>query len=294
MKIPLKTLKSGFSLPVYGLGTWEMGGRMEPDYSKDEAQIQAIKNAIEHGITHIDTAEMYGAGHAEELIAEAIKVYDRSKLFITSKVIGFNQSYENVLHSCEESLKRLGTEYLDLYLLHRFPDPGLDIKETMRAMDKLVADGKVKHIGVSNFTVPRLKAAQECTTNKIVCNQVHYSLEYREIVEKGVLEYCQENDIFIVAWGPLSKGALEDAEILHKMAEKYHKTPYQVALNWVLAQKNVITIPKTTSLEHLKENLGSIGWEMDPDDIDKLTKEFPNQKVVSNRVPLDYPASMEA
>lgn len=293
MKIPVKTLSNGFSLPVYGLGTWQMGGREMPDQSNDKAEIQAIKYAISQGITHIDTAEMYGAGHAEELIAEAIMGVDRAKLLIASKVMGHNQRYDDLIKSCKESLKRLQTDYIDLYMLHRCPDPGIDIKDTMRALDYLVERGLVKNIGVCNFTVNRLVEAQKHTKNKIVCNQVHYSLECREIVDKGVLEYCQSNDIMIVAWGPLSKGMLEKADILKKMAERYGKTPYQVALNWLISQKSVVTIPKTTNKEHLDENLGAIGWELSVGDMTSLTREFPGQQKVSSRVPLNYQASVE-
>jgi diketogulonate reductase-like aldo/keto reductase len=293
MKIPVKTLKNGFAFPVYGLGTWEMGGRSSRDSSNDEKDLAAIKAAIDLGITHIDTAEGYGAGHSEELVGQAIKGYDRSKLLITTKVSGPNQSYDDLLHACEQSLERLQTDYIDLYLLHRYPDPGIHIADTMRAMDKLVADGLVKNIGVCNLTVNRLKEVQKHTKHPIVCNQVHHSLDCRESEIGGVIDYCQQNDIFITAWGPLAKGALENAPVLDEMAKKYQRTPYQVALNWLITQPNVVTIPKTTNVEHLKENLGSIGWSLSDEDMARLSKEFPNQKKVSDRVPLDYPADIE-
>jgi diketogulonate reductase-like aldo/keto reductase len=293
MNVPIKTLSNGFSLPVYGLGTWQMGGRWEADASQDEKEIHAIQHAIEQGVTHLDTAESYGNGHSEELIARATRGIDRSKLVITSKVSGDHQSYENILRSCEASLARLKTDYLDLYLLHRFPDVGTDIKDTMRAMNRLVDEGVVRNIGVCNMTVNRLKAAQAASSNKLVCNQLHYSLDCREIVDRGVLEYCQQNDVFVTAWGPLSKGALEDAVILHEMAQKYGKTPYQVALNWLITQQNVITIPKTSTPEHLDENLGALGWELSPEDWHMLADEFPGQVSTSNRVPLDYDADIE-
>ena len=293
MDIPIKTLKSGFSLPVYGLGTWEMGGRMEPDYSQDEIQIKAIKTAIDHGITHIDTAELYGDGHCEELVGQAIKGYDRSQLIIVSKASAWNQSYDDLLKAAEQSLNRLQTNYLDLYLLHRYPEPGITIEQTMKAMDLLVEQGLVKNIGVCNMTSKRLEEVQKHTSNQIVYNQLHYSLEQREPAIKGAVKYCQDNDIFISAWGPLSKGALENVPILEEMAKKYSKTPYQVALNWLISQPNVITIPKTTHVEHLEENLGALGWELKPEDIERLSKEFPNQKQVSDRVPLDYAADID-
>lgn len=293
MDIPIKTLLNGFSLPVYGLGTWEMGGGREVDTSDDERFVNAIRSAIDHGVTHIDTAELYGNGHSEELIAKAKEGVDRSSLIITSKVLsGMEDGYDGVLRACEASLKRLGTDYLDLYLLHRCPDQGLD--GIMRAMNRLVEEGVVRHIGVSNFTMNRFEKAQSLTSNTLVCNQLHYSLECREIINRGILQYCQANDIFITAWGPLSKGTLADAPILHEIAKKYGKTTYQVALNWLISQKNVIVIPKTTSPDHLEENLGAIGWALEASDWQHLTDEFPNQITTSDRVPLDYAAEVGA
>ena len=292
MNIPNKALKSGFKLPVYGLGTWEMGGRMERDDSNDEADLAAIKAAIDHGITHIDTAESYGAGHAEELVGQAIKGYDRSNLIIATKVSGSHQSYSDLMKSFEASLKRLDTSYVNLYLLHRYPDPGTDIKQTMKALDELMQQGVVKNIGVCNMTINRFEHAQRQTENKLVYNQLHYSLDVREAEAGGLVKYCQDNDILLSAWGPVSKGTL-DAPILDEIAEKYSKTKYQVAINWLIAQPNVITIPKTTDVKHLEENLGALGWELSSEDMAKLTKDFPNQKLVSNRVPLDYPGDIE-
>jgi diketogulonate reductase-like aldo/keto reductase len=293
MEIPVKTLKSGFSLPVYGLGTWQMGGRGEPDYSNDETEIAAIKSAIDHGIAHIDTAESYGGGHAEELVAQAIKDYDRSKLIIATKVSGDHQGYDGVMKAIEASLKRLQLNYVDLYLLHRYPAPGISITDTMKAMDRLVSEGVVKNIGVCNMTINRLEEAQKHSQNKIVYNQLHYSLTCREAEKKGLVKYCQDNDVFLSAWGPLEKGMLEQGGVLQEMAEKYSKTPYQVALNWLITQPNVITIPKTTSVKHLEENLGALGWELSKEDMEKLTKDFPGQYFTSDRVPLDYEADVE-
>jgi diketogulonate reductase-like aldo/keto reductase len=276
MEIPTKQLTHGFSLPVYGLGTWQMGGRNEADDSNDSEEIAAIRAAIDLGVTHIDTAESYGDGHSEELVGEAIKGYDRSKLVIATKVSGHNQTYQGVLASCAASLQRLGTNYIDLYYLHRYPDAGIDIADTMRAMDKLVADGKIRNVGVCNMSVNRLQYIQEHTINKIVCNQVHYSLRVREAVDQGVIEYCQQNDILINAWGPLEKGMLAQGGLLDEMAEKYGKTPFQVALNWLISQQNIVTIPKTSSVKHLRENLGAIGWELSVEDRQNLTTNFPN------------------
>lgn len=293
MHIPTKKLKNGFELPVYGLGLWEMGGRGEVDTSKDKQEIEAIQAAIELGINHFDTAEKYGLGHSEELLGQAIKGIDRSKLIIATKVAGVNQSYEDVLKSCEASLKRLGTDYIDLYILHSFPDPGISIVETMRAMDKLVKNGMVKNIGVSNLTPNRFYEAQKHTKYKIVCNQVHYNVQYREIEDKGVLKQCQEEDVLLVAWRPIQKGLLPKSSIVDELAKKYNKTPNQVAINWLISQDHVVTISKTSSIEHLKENLGAVGWNMESKDIELIRKEFPDQRLVSDAVPLDYPGDIE-
>jgi diketogulonate reductase-like aldo/keto reductase len=292
-KIPIKTLKSGFSLPAYGLGTWQMGGRGEVDYDHDEEDIAAIQAAIDRGVTHIDTAESYASGHSEEIVGEAIKNYDRSKLIIATKVSAWNQGYDDLLRSFEGSIKRLESDYVDLYLLHRYPEAGIDIKTTMKAMDRLVDEGVVKNIGVCNLTNNRFSEVQKHTSNKLVYNQVHYSLESREPQARGILDYAIKEDFFVSAWGPLSKGSLQQAPILHELAKKYQKTPYQIALNWLISQENVITIPKTAQIKHLEENLGSLGWSLSGEDIIKLTENFPNQLRTSDRVPLDYEADIE-
>lgn len=293
MDIPVKELKSGFSLPVYGLGTWHLGGSYDADTYHDEAYGSAINGALERGVTHIDTAEMYGDGHCEEIIGRVIKGRDRRELIITSKVwAGMDGGYEGVLRSAEASLQRLGCDYLDLYLLHRAPRHST--ADVMRAMDRLVEEGMVRFIGVSNFTVGRWQEAQKLTANELVCNQVHYSVRVREAEANGIMEYARENDAIITAWGPLEKGLLEPGGMLEEIARKYGKTPYQVALNWLIAQPNVVAIPKTAELKHLDENLGALGWEMDRADRERLSNDFPGQRTVSDRVPLDYPAELPA
>ncbi len=294
MVIPTKKLKSGFELPVYGLGLWEMGGRWEADETKDSTEIAAIQAAIEAGVTHFDAAESYGNGHAEELLGRAIKGYNRSKLIIVTKVSAPNQSYDGLRRSFEASLKRLNTDYVDMYLLHRYPESGIPIEDTMKALDELVDQGLVKNIGVCNMSVNRFKTAQKHTKNKLVCNQVHYNVQYREMEHSGVLNYCQDNDVMLAAWRPLQKGTLLQVPILTKLAEKYNKTPAQIAINWLISQTNVVTLSKTSSVEHLKENLGAIGWTMDTKDIELIRTEFPDQREVSDAVPLDYDADIPA
>ncbi|OGE30629.1 hypothetical protein A2631_03670 [Candidatus Daviesbacteria bacterium RIFCSPHIGHO2_01_FULL_44_29] len=286
MHIPTKKLKNGFIMPVFGLGTWNMGGKSKRGIARDDqADILAIKTAIELGVTHLDTAESYNDEeiiYAEELIGQAIRDFNRKDLFIVSKV-SFDFSYNGIMSAVQDSLRRLQTDYLDLYLLHthklEFP-----LRESLHALDELVERGLIKNIGVSNFLPESLKEAQSLTKNKIVCNQVHYNLVYREPEDKGLVNYCQKEDVFLVAWSPLERGALMETPpmILKEMAEKYHKTPAQISLNWLISQDKVTAIAKTRSIEHLKENLGAVGWEMDREDIEKLRLEFPNQQVTSS------------
>jgi len=296
MDIPTKQLKSGFKLQAYGFGLWQVGGRSEADRSRDAEEIGAIRYAIGRGVTHFDAAESYGDGHAEELLGEAVREsgVDRKKLILASKVSAWNQRPDDLRRSLEASLKRLGTDYLDLYLLHRYPEPGIPIEETMEALDGLVAEGIVKHIGACNLSPNRFREAQKHASNKLVCNQVHYNVQYREAEAAGVLRFCQEIDVLLVAWRPLQKGALPETALVRELAGKYGKTPVQVALNWLLSQDNVVLIAKTSSPAHLDENLGALGWVMEDGDVERIRQEFPGQQARSDAVPLDYPADVEA
>ena len=277
MEIPVKKLKNGFKLPEFGLGTLQMGGQFEADFTNDEAEILAIKAAIDAGVTHIDTAEVYGTGHTEELVGKAIRGYERKKLFISSKVKE-DSPCARILKACKESLNRLGTKYLNLYLLHHY-SPNCPLEESIRALDELVDKGLVKHIGVSNFTKEHLADAQKLTKHKIVCNQVYYNLQAREPETTGLLKYCQKHDVFLVAFRPIQKGKLlEDVpEIMREMCVKYEKSSAQIAINWLISQKNVVTLAKMSNLAHLKENLGSIGWNITEGDIELLRKNYPGQ-----------------
>jgi len=275
-------------MPVYGLGTWQMGGRHEPNPSNnDKADIEGIKYAIDQGVTHLDTAEVYAGGHSEEILGEAIKGYDRSKLFIVSKVREANLRHDDLIHSAKKSLKRIGTDYLDLYLIHA-PSLEIPIEESMGAMNELVSLGLIRHVGVSNFSVARMTEAQKYSKAKIVANQLHLNLKVRETEKAGLLKYCQENDVMFIAWRPVEKGVLTEPgiKILDEMCEKYGKTPSQIVINWLISQDSVVTLSKTTSKAHLDENLGALGWTMDKKDIERLRNEFPDQLDVSPAVPL--------
>lgn len=288
MTIPTKRLKNGLEMPVFGLGTWMVGGDKNYDPENDDtADVRAIKNAVDNGITHVDTAENYAEGHAEKLVGKAIKGYDRSKLFLVSKVSRENLGYDDVLTHARASLERLETDYLDLYLIHA-PNPDIPIQETMRAMDKLKTDGLIRNIGVSNFNIKRIQEAQSCTKNRIVANQLHLNLIFREPERKGLLDYCKENDVMFIAWRPIQKGVLakKGVKVVDEMCQRYSKTPAQIAINWLISQPNVVTLSKMSDPRHLEENLGALGWQMKREDVEELRKVFPNQQAVSDVVPL--------
>src|SRR3989338_687257 len=255
MEIPVKKLKNGFKLPEFGLGTLQMGGQFEADFANDAQEVAAIKAAIDAGVTHIDTAEVYGTGHTEDFVGKGIGGVERKKLFITSKVKE-NSPRARIFKACEESLSRLGTKYLDLYLLHHY-SPNCPLKESIQALDELVDKGLVKHIGVSNFTKEHLADAQKLTKHKIVCNQVYYNLQAREPETTGLLKYCQKHDVFLVAFRPIQKGKLlEDVpEIMREMCVKYEKSSAQIAINWLISQKNVVTLAKMSNLADRKSGV---------------------------------------
>lgn len=288
MNIQTKKLNNGFEIPVLGFGTWFMGGSFEREESYDETKdIEAIKKTIELGGYRFDTAEMYAKGYSEEILGKALKEYDRSKLFITSKVSPANLEYDDTINSCKNSLSRLQMNYLDLCLIHA-PNPEIPIEETMRAFDYLKEQGLIKNMGVCNFNIERLQEAQDKTKNKIVLNQVHYNLLFREPELKGVIEYCQTNDIFIEAWRPIQQGSLakKGIDIVDRLCEKYNKTPAQIAINWLISQKNVITLTKASDIKHLEEDFGSVDWNMSDEDVLLLLKDYPIQLDRSNAVQL--------
>ncbi len=271
-------LNDGASLPALGFGTWEMGGRMEKDDSQDERFIRAIKTAVEVGFTHIDTAEMYGNGHTETIVAQAIKDVQRNAFFITSKVRKENLAYADVHKACDGSLERLGTDYLDLYLVHH-PNPDIPVKETFKALDELVANGKIQRYGVSNFNVEQMEEARQYAKHPVVANQIEYNLQTRNSgvfnrdMEKEIIPYCLKNNILVMAWRPLVKGELsEENEILQKLSEKYNCTPNQLALAWLLNKPQQATIVKATSESHIRENFAAADIALEVDDMELLDK----------------------
>ncbi|NUQ58921.1 MAG: aldo/keto reductase [Anaerolineales bacterium] len=226
------------TLPKIGYGAWRIGGNSSPDRSLDEKSLSALRSALEVGYTHFDTAEMYADGRSEELIGRAIREFGakREDVFITSKVTPNHLQYDDVLKSCENSLRRLQMDYLDLYLVH-WPHGGSKYDETFKALNKLVRDGKVKHLGVSNFNLKLLKLAQSLSETPIVTNQVPFSLADRSYVKNGVLEYCQQNDILFTAYSPVDEGNLRESATLEKIAKAHRATLFQIALAWIVSHR---------------------------------------------------------
>ena len=270
-----KELVEGTRVSVLGLGTWGMGGSRTPDTTHDVEEMLALKTGIELGVTHIDTAEMYGGGHTEELVGEAIKPYDREKLFITTKVWTTNLRYKDLIASMKGSLKRLDVEYVDLYLVH-WPNPDISLSETMRGLEHCVDEGYTRFIGVSNFSVSLLEEAQSyLKDNRLVANQVRYSL-MEQTPRKKLLPYCQDNDVMLVAYRPLERGILTGSghTVLDELAKRYEKTTSQLSLNWLISQEKVVAIPKTSNIKHLKQNLRAVGWRLSKDDFKRLGESF--------------------
>jgi diketogulonate reductase-like aldo/keto reductase len=274
MKIPNKTLKNGFAMPVIGKGTWmtNIGSKARASL-KDEGRIEEITRAITNEITYIDTAERYANGYGETLIGKAIKGHHREQLFLVSKVSSDHLKYDNVIAAAKSSIKRLQASYLDLYLIHQF-NPDISLEETMRAMDYLIEKKLIKHIGVCNFTVEQIEKAQSYTKNKIVANQSHYNVMFREPEESGIIEYCQKQDIMIIAWRPFEENLLTEKTkaVLDELAKKYKITPSQVAFLWLIAQANTVALAKLSTDTRIKQTLDSLEIKISPEDMNKLTE----------------------
>ena len=253
MTVPTKTLPSGDELPTVGLGTWELHG---------ETVRGSIDAALDAGYAHVDTAEGY---ENEADVGEALAEHDREELFLTSKVLPKNLAYESVVRACEASLDRLGTEYLDLYLVH-WPNPTISLRETLDAMALLHEQGKVRNVGVSNFDAYRLSAARHVSEVPIAVNQIEC---HPGFYRPDLVEYCQENGVVVEAAAPLARMELFENEVVQDLADSYGKTPAQVILRWTV-EKDVVVLPKSGSPEHVRDNVDLFDWELDPADHERL------------------------
>ncbi|HZR82306.1 MAG TPA: aldo/keto reductase [Candidatus Binatia bacterium] len=271
---------TGIPVAVVGQGTWRMG----ESRASRAREVAALHLGMELGMTHIDTAELYGGGHAEEIVAEAITGHRRHQAFIASKVMPNHASRRGTVAAAEKSLRRLRTDYLDLYLLHwpgRHP-----IADTMAGLDDLVQAGKVRFVGVSNFDVEEIAEAW-ATGVRIACNQVLYQLAQRGI-ERELVPWCREHRVAVVGYTPLAGRGFpgersQGHAVLADIARRHRKTPRQVALRFLTRDPDLFTIPKASDPEHVRENAGATGFALEADEVAEIDRAFP---APHRRVPL--------
>ncbi len=262
---------TGRMVPVVGQGTWNM------EADDRAAALAALNRGIDLGMTHIDTAELYGSGKVESIIAPVVAAH-RDRLFLVSKVMPNNASRAGTVSACERSLKRLGTDRLDCYLLHW---PGSHpLADTIAAFERLVADGKILSWGLSNFDESGLKAALAIAgPGKIACNQVLYHLGERAI-EHAVLPWCEANGVALVAYSPFGSGDFPDpaspgGTVLQRIAAAHRATPYQVALAYLTHRPAVFAIPKASRAKHAEDNAAASEISLSEGDLAAIAAAFP-------------------
>lgn len=261
---------AGKEIAEIGQGTWQIE-------SHAAQALATLQRGLDLGLRHIDTAEMYGSGGSERIVGRAIQGR-RDEVFLVSKVMPSNASYEGTIKACERSLKNLGTGHLDSYLLHwRGSYP---LTETLHAFADLVAQGKIVTFGVSNFDVEDLDEAEQIVgPGRIACNQVLYHLRERSI-EARVLPWCRKRGIAVVGCSPFGHGNFPEegsteGDLLAEIGRRYGKTARQVALRFLMRDPDLFTIPKSTQIEHVEENAGALGFELTEEDIGRIDAAFP-------------------
>ena len=266
-------LKNGAEVPALGLGTWYLGD----DAGRRAREIAALRTGIEKGMTLIDTAEMYGGGRSERLIGEAIKGTERGRLFIVSKVLPNNAGRRGIFRSCEESLQRLGMDYLDLYLLHW--RGSVPLAETVECMEKLERDGLIRGWGVSNFDTDdmdelrRVKGGDGCLVNQVLYHAASRGIEY------SLLPQMRERGVALMAYCPLAQGGslrrgLFRSRALNDIAARRGATVAQILLAWAIRGGNTVAIPRSSSPEHTAENAGADAIELTAEELAAIDREF--------------------
>jgi diketogulonate reductase-like aldo/keto reductase len=256
---------AGRQVPVIGQGTYLM------EQDDPAGVVTAVRRGLDLGMSHIDTAEMYGAGEAEELVGRAI-AGRRDEVFLVSKVLPSNASRSGVVAACAASLRRLGTDHLDLYLLH-WPS-GHPFEETLAGFEALVDDGKIRAFGVSNFDVDELEEARSLAGPRLACNQVAYHLEERAI-ERRVAPWCREHGVPVVGYSPFGQGRFPSNDVLASIAKRRGATVRQVALAFLTRESHTFAIPKSSDCKHVEENAGAGALELSTEEIAALDEEFP-------------------
>lgn len=266
--MPMISLPSGDQIPVLGQGTWHLAEAPE----RRDSEVAALRRGLDLGMPLIDTAEMYGAGAAEELVGEAV-AGRRDEVFLVSKVLPHHASREGTVRACQNSLRRLNTDRLDLYLLHwrgRVP-----LAETLEAFLGLQAAGLIRNWGVSNFDVPDMQELISLPSgNEVATDQVLYNLS-RRAPEFELIPLCDELHVPVMAYSPIEQGRILDNPVLRDIAVRHDVSPVQVALAWVLRLDNVCAIPRSGSPDHAYENRAALEVTLDRDDLAQLDAEFP-------------------
>jgi diketogulonate reductase-like aldo/keto reductase len=269
MPDPVRTtrLPSGIDVPVLGLGTWKMG----EDRRRHADEVAALKLGLDLGMTLVDTAEMYASGGSEEVVREAI-AGRRDAVFLVSKVLPSNSSRSGTMRACEASLKRLGTDRLDLYLLHW--RGGVPLAETVQAFETLKAAGKILNWGVSNFDTEDMEELTDSDGSAVQANQVLYNLASRGI-EYDLLPQAAARGLPLMAYSPVGQGDLTTDGRIGKVAARHGVSAAQVALAWVMRHPHVIAIPKATRPEHVRDNRAALDLKLTPADLAELDAAFP-------------------
>jgi myo-inositol catabolism protein IolS len=308
----LRLGKEGPKASVIGFGAWQAGGKEWGKDFTDGSIIAAIGKSVELGVNLIDTAELYGDGHSEEVVGRALRKFGRKNFLVATKFHGEHLHYDDLLKACDGSLSRLGISQIDLYQMH-WTDPWeqVPLKETMRALKRLYREGKVAALGVSNFAVRDLEEARGLLDGvEIVSDQLRYNLLQREI-EAEVLPYCRKEGLVVLAWSPLAKGILTGKyeagrvprdpvrresklfgsrnmkeagsllKALREVAEKRGKAPSQVSLNWLIHGGGVLPIPGAKNPAQAELNAGAAGWRLSEGEFGKITR-------AADRVKLSY------
>lgn len=271
--------KTGKTLYPIGIGTWNIGGTFiadpnakykgaKPLKGNEDKEIEALRYSISKGQNHIDCAELYGAFYTDEVVGRALKGQKREDLYIADKLWKTSVGKGLVRPTVEKMLKKLGTDYLDMLYIHA-PWEGIAWEEAIPQIDELIEDGIVRDFGVSNFTVEQMKRVKVMSKHPIVANQMNYNVLYKDEVSEVFRAYCNENDIQIVAYQPVKRKEVLENKIIKMIANKYHATPAQIALAWLL-EKKALPIPKAIQKSHIDENVASVRIKLSSEDIASL------------------------
>jgi diketogulonate reductase-like aldo/keto reductase len=265
---PFVTGRHGLEMPALGLGTWRMG----ESAGRRDQEVAALRLGLDLGVRLIDTAEMYGDGGAEEVVSEAI-AGRRDDLLLVSKVLPHNASGDGTLQAAERSLRRLRTDRIDLYLLH-WPGPH-PLEETYAAFESLRRQGKIRHYGVSNFDTDAMERSEALEAGgTVVANQVLYNLSRRGI-ERGLLPWCRRRGVVVMAYSPLEQARLAPRDALRTVAVRHGCTELQVALAWTIREPGVVTIPKASHADHVRDNVSALDLRLTAEDLDDLDRAYP-------------------